>query len=241
MHHHRGNILFLILLAVVLLAALAYAVTSSMRGGGKDAASESADAKASQLLNYFAEIDSAVQRMMLVGDVKDYQVNFLQSPGPQFIYGNNDNTNCTEARCRVFNPAGGGVTGRLIPANYLRSGAHATTTYPRIVYEAVAQNGMPLKQDIVMDVPGIDWEICKAINKKFGYDGIIMNAPTYTGPTYQHPVPVGEIPSSASAYGATTVPAAALNAGTFCVCNGDQATCEASAFHPSIRHVIIAR
>lgn len=63
----RGNILFLILLAVILFAALSYAVTSSMRGGGNNAAKESAQTEASHILNYFTQIDTAVQRMMMTG------------------------------------------------------------------------------------------------------------------------------------------------------------------------------
>jgi len=70
MRRTRGNILFLILLAVVLFAALSYAVTSSMRGGGRDASSENLQAGAAAISQYVALLRIEVQRLMLMNDCK---------------------------------------------------------------------------------------------------------------------------------------------------------------------------
>lgn len=101
----RGNILFLILLAVVLFAALSYAVTSSMRGNGKNASSEKAQLNAAALQNYQAQIDGAVLRLKTVGGCTDAQISY-ETPS-----GANPNNNApVDKHCHVFNPAGGGAS-----------------------------------------------------------------------------------------------------------------------------------
>lgn len=103
MHHRRGNILFLILLAVVLFAALAYAVTSSMRGGGKDVSDEKMQAMSSSIMQYGNLLANAIGRMMLVNDCKDTQISF------ELPSGANPNPSAP-ATCKVFDPEGGGMT-----------------------------------------------------------------------------------------------------------------------------------
>lgn len=238
----RGNILFLILLAVVLFAALAYAVTSSMRGGGKDAGNEKTEAKVSQMLNYFAELNAGIQRMMLVNDVKDYQINFYYQSSSTYVMGGNDNPNCTESRCRVFDPAGGGVVGRLA-MDFQRSDITGSGPYPRVFYISVPGVGSSAP-DIVLKLHGITTPICRAINKKFGADEMLLQlggigASTLTT-MYQNPIPAGPIPDNGVAI--TNLPFAAAQAGTFCGC--DQATvaaCEASSSLPAVFHVLVAR
>lgn len=111
----RGNILFLILLAVVLFAALAYAVTSSLRGGGRDASSENDRAYAATLTQYASLIESTVNRMMLTGNVKVEQLDF-QAVG---YSSEGANVNCTatgSTACKVFHPDGGGIQAQRVPA-----------------------------------------------------------------------------------------------------------------------------
>lgn len=74
-HTERGNILFLILLAVVLFAALSYAVTSSMRGGGKDASDEKLSLMASEILNQVALWRTAHERLRIPADVRQIHFN----------------------------------------------------------------------------------------------------------------------------------------------------------------------
>ncbi len=108
----RGNILFLILLAVVLFAALTYAVTSGMRGGGKDAGGESAQAKAATILQFLQQLDTAAMRMTLTGGQKIENLSFEHaqkswnmpvSPAAE------GNSNCSVDSCKVFKPDGGNV------------------------------------------------------------------------------------------------------------------------------------
>jgi len=245
MSRHRGNILFLILLAVVLFAALAYAVTSSMRGGGKDAGNEKASTQASSLLNYFTEMSSAVQRMMLTGNVKDYELNFYYQKVSNFIYGGNDNSNCTESRCRVFDPAGGSVTGRDL-SPFVRSPSTSvadTVNTGRIIYVNIPGVGTSAP-DVVMFVGGVTEKICNDINARFGYNGPIYNS-TYpsNGSTimYQFAIPTGPIPDTGMNF--TGLPPEAISAGTFCTCRAttNWANCISNVNYPTIAHILVAR
>lgn len=236
----RGNILFLILLAVVLFAALAYAVTSSMRGGGKDASAERAQSQASDLLNYFAQIDAAVQRMMMVGNVKDYEINFFYQTGSNFAYGGNDNTNCTESRCRVFAPDGGNVSGRKFPEYTM----NPSWTIPRIFYVSVPGVGTSAP-DIVMAFYKTKPRVCEAINQAMGLPpGILYNMGGITEVNslmYHASIPVGPIPATTQTL--ASLPAHIGSLGTFCACHGpqDESVCVASGWYPVLFHVVVAR
>ena len=115
----RGNILFLILLAIILFAALSYAVTNSIRGGGKDISPEVAKARATELVEYFSGIRSAITRLQLTNNCSVAQIsldynngasNCLTSELPATGYENSNSP--TDCRCHVFHPKGGGVSHR---------------------------------------------------------------------------------------------------------------------------------
>lgn len=114
----RGNILFLILLAVVLFAALSYAVTSSMRGGGKDGGSESANLKAAQIIQYATLIEASWQRLRLRGCGID-QISFEHpdATAAGLLYANSRAP--SNKSCHMFDPAGGGVTYQSFEDDFL--------------------------------------------------------------------------------------------------------------------------
>lgn len=235
----RGNILFLILLAVVLFAALAYAVTSSMRGGGKDGGDEKAEAQASELFNYFSQLDATVQRMMLTGGIKDYELNFYQDSADKYVYGSLDNTNCTEARCRVFDPAGGGMIGRTF-LSMIRA-PNGNNHVPRLMYVSVLGAGTDLP-DIAITLQGIKTNLCRAINKKIGLSDILFSSGVPAASTtimYQFAIPVGSFPTSTSP--SSNIPFWVGNAGTFCTCTLTTAGACEGAYSPQLTHVILAR
>lgn len=227
MHGERGNILFLILLAVVLFAALSYAVTQSMRGGGNDASKESAEAKAAELMNYFTAMDTAVQRMMMVGNVRDYELNFYYNQDNNFIIGSNDNTNCTASRCRVFDPNGGNVPGMKMDPRFTR---HQLNNPERIFFikvPGVGTNAM----DIVYLFHNADINLCRAINKKIGVSDILYNiAYTHSNDGYSIPYLTATIPGPITDNGGTIpVTEAVGQRGTFCFCEyANEAACNNS-------------
>ena len=102
MRQQRGNILFLILLAVVLFAALSYAVTQSMRGGGKDGDSENAKLLASEILDYSNLVYSTILRARMVHNIQDYGLDV----SGDYIIASTSNSTCINSDCRIFNNAG---------------------------------------------------------------------------------------------------------------------------------------
>ena len=112
----RGNILFLILLAVVLFAALSYAVTSSMRGGGKDVSDEQAQTGAAAITQYVSLIRSEVQRLMMVNDCKlsnlDWRDDYYKRYNGSFAYaGSASNAPVSpKTGCAIFTAYGGNIT-----------------------------------------------------------------------------------------------------------------------------------
>lgn len=242
----RGNILFLVLLAVVLFAALSYAVTQSQRGAGNDASNEKVQAQAAELMNYFTSIDVGVQRMLTTGGIKDYELNFFYQIGNNYIFGSNDNTNCTEARCRVFDPAGGGVTGRRVSTAFFRDPSTASSNNldtPRLVYATMPGAGSS-KTDVMLWIGGVSTALCKEINKRAGLGNDIFyninDAATTNTIMYQFNIPVGPIPDNI--YTSSNSIEAGM-AGSYCSCPyASQSLCETtSPFRPSIVHIILAR
>lgn len=113
---NRGNILFLILLAVVLFAALSYAVTSSMRGGGRSASEEKISTAFSEVMNVVSAHRIAIQRMILSG----IRPENISAYYPDHDGGTNDgsyfwqNTNChytsnPDHSCKLYHPQGAGL------------------------------------------------------------------------------------------------------------------------------------
>ncbi len=104
-NHERGNILFLILLAVVLFAALSYAVTSSMRGGGKNGLEETAKLDSAISDNCTALIENSIDRLKLGNGCSSDQISYELSSG-----GNANPDAPLDKSCHLFHPNGGDVT-----------------------------------------------------------------------------------------------------------------------------------
>lgn len=189
----RGNILFLILLAVVLFAALSYAVTSSMRGGGKDMSAENVQMGTAAMLQWFGAVDAAVLRMNLSDDIRFEDISFgydtrtLVTQTPTLNYAHN--ARCTTDRCRVFKPDGGGVAPPEFSryANTNPSGAVDSTIYSgqAAFYMMQWPDAGTSKNDVMVGLWNILPSVCQEINKSQG----ITAQPVYTGPSLQAHTP----------------------------------------------------
>ncbi len=190
----RGNILFLILLAVVLFAALSYAVTSGMRGGGNDASPEKAQALASQIVNHATLVENTIQRLKVSG-CRDTEISFQNG-----TFGGYTNSNSpADMHCRVFNPAGGGLSPQVWGEAELDESNIGADRYGEMIFtghnclwnvgsaggsSAVVKcysNGD--NAAIVAFLPYLDMATCKAINKTaFGFAEIPVeyNTVNYT-------------------------------------------------------------
>ena len=169
-HREGGNILFLILLAVVLFAALSYAITSGMRGGGKDASAEKLQSQASQLLNYGALVENTITRMRLSGNVPEYGLDFDDGTGPSTATANGT---CTNATCHVFSSAMS--DGQMSPIKFDESfvdpalragnpgfgGGSGTTTRFMNIHVTDVGTSLP---DTVMIISGLGPALCDTLN-----------------------------------------------------------------------------
>lgn len=173
----RGNILFLILLAVVLFAALAYAVTQSMRGGGRDAGDESARTMAASIIQFAALVENEVSRKMLVDSVKERELAFDSTVYKRYTDPASNwpnNPNCASNRCRIFASAGGSVpeqTFEKATLPWTSSTTYASSRslqgYPRIARGDVVNVGTS-KQDLLLGIMSLRKDVCDAINTALG-------------------------------------------------------------------------
>lgn len=161
--NESGNVLFLILIAVALFAALSYAVTSSSRSGGGDAASESNLINSAQVTQYPSSVRTAIVRM-IINSTTDSQLLF---EGPSDFA--NLSTPALERR-GVFHPSGGGATRVSSTPDIMASGSQGTWIFTSDfgitqIGTTDATNG---SNDIIAFLPGVAESICKRINTELG-------------------------------------------------------------------------
>lgn len=169
MRHSRGNILFLILLAVMLFAALAYAVTSSIRGGGKDASSENAELKASQILQYMSLLESSIMRLQMTGDYKQVTFSKNAANAAGTVYWGSAITT-TGKTVGLFNDTDGAMSNVPVPPNSVYSDAYVPSTLltVRVMLEPGGGHMGTTAADVVMYTESLTLAVCQAINAKLG-------------------------------------------------------------------------
>lgn len=158
-----GNILFLILLAIVLFVALNYAVMSQ-REGSKNASGESAAAKAAAIIQHATLVQNTINRLMLVNGCKDSEISFEQSSETGYI-----NPNMTTARCKVFDPAGGGVSWINVDSGWVTDPAAkwAYSGYFQVVGFGTS-DASATSSELTAYIPYLNRDVCIAINKSLG-------------------------------------------------------------------------
>jgi len=163
----KGNVLFLILIAVMLFAALTAAITKSNQGGA-NMSKERGSINASDVMAYGATMEKTVTRM-LSGDMSESALSF---ENPVWEYYNGDPvetaslfTNCTSDACKVFNPAGGGMTAQAFGEQSIASPAGTDVRSGHGMVYALAVSGVgTAEQDLVLMIAVIDRDTCMAIN-----------------------------------------------------------------------------
>jgi len=175
MTSQRGNILFLILLAVVLFAALAYAVTSSMRGGGQDASKESMQAAAAEILNYATMIEQTVVRLKLVNNCKLPEISFENSRVSGYT---NNTAPRADKSCNVFDVNGGGMAWKSGDVKWLDTSREGSTDYGSFTFPSnVVVNGLGVfvpstaaeSKTLIVGLKYLTKPLCDTINAQFGY------------------------------------------------------------------------
>lgn len=179
----RGNILFLILLAVILFAALSYAVTQSLRGGGKDVSDEKAAALAAQIINSIGLPEPELMRFMERQKLGIHQIDFI---GPHSTSSDSGNSpNCAAASCDFWSTDGAKVTPPILPpsarnldataANCLVGGSYVPTALNggiRPYMMIISASGVgSTASDLVLYYACVHPKICAEINIQEGLRG----------------------------------------------------------------------
>lgn len=100
----RGSVIIWILIMVAMFAALSFTVANMMRGGGSGMTQELIRSHAGEIIAYGEGLRRAVQTVRVSGtnlSAISFENNFVSG------YTNN---NCGDDTCRIFMPAGGGVS-----------------------------------------------------------------------------------------------------------------------------------
>lgn len=100
----RGSVIIWILIMVAMFAALSFAVANMMRGGGTGVSTELSRTHAAEIMSYGEGLRRAVQAMRASGTSLS-EVSFENGAITGYA-----NSNCADDTCRVFLPAGGGIT-----------------------------------------------------------------------------------------------------------------------------------
>jgi hypothetical protein len=218
-----GNVLFIILLGVFLFGALTFSVTKTTKNDTNGTLSEDQAAiAAAEVLQYANAIKEGIQRMQLLHDVKDHEIDVATNVD-EFVVGAANNT-CTSTKCQLFHPEGGAIKPRLIPTNFyspdsnvivnnLQSQLNEISFYS-VEIEGNGENG---RNELIMTIIGLHPDICDHINFKMaGISGAPDNDvygdwDHYTGTLTSFPDGSGEIN-----------PAMYENKKTFCIGHSNQ-------------------
>ncbi|MCE7886764.1 MAG: hypothetical protein DYH13_04575 [Alphaproteobacteria bacterium PRO2] len=118
----RGNVMFYILIAVALLAALIFAVAQSGRGNIQQVSEEKARLYATEIIQSTGTMANGVAQLRLRG-VRDTEISF---DNPSVPY---PNANCADDTCKLFHPAGAGLTYAAPDMQWLDESAASATGF----------------------------------------------------------------------------------------------------------------
>lgn len=188
-----GNVMIYIFLGIALFAALSFAVANIMRSGTGDPKREVMALYSSDVIQYGDGLKRAVQAMHIRG-LADDEISF-ESPKLNLNYAHpvSAPNQCTTDSCRVFQPAGGGVSYMKPLERWLDAAGAADTLYGdwffpgEVCVEDAGMGGAGCEsdgednEDLVAVLPWIRRELCIDINNKLGITNPGGNPPVAGG------------------------------------------------------------
>ena len=181
--HQSGSALFYIFIAIALFGALSFAVANIMRSGSSKPNNEARILEATDIIQYGDALKRGIHAMR-IRSVDDTQISF---ESPQ-LAGYSPHASCSTDSCRVFRPAGGGVT-YMPPAeswmDIAGSGAlYKTWFFPAgVCVEGAGAGGSGCasdgddNEDLVAILPWVKHDVCVQINTQLGVANVAGEPP----------------------------------------------------------------
>ena len=190
----NGNVLFIILIAVALFGALSYAVTSSSRGGGKNANQEEMEMEIAKLDQYFALVRNTMIRLQLSNGCGIEQISLETETWPraaQRTAAASNSNSPEDSSCHLFHKNGGNL--HLETVNQDKP-YYTNVSYIVIDDKRVPNYGVGGSADLIVAVTHITENFCAAVNKYYkGTEDIpqVAGLPSYDaifdGNFFDHP------------------------------------------------------
>lgn len=195
-HWERGSAIVWVFVLIALLGVLTVSMTRGNRTSLGNLDREKSDLAASEIIGYGQSVREAV-RMLKINGCDDSYINFSTS-----IVGTSyDNTRApTDGSCDVFKGTGGGISFGQPEPVWLdvtqSSSAHYGQWFPtgdtHIAGVGTAGNvgpGCPTAtssdcKELIIGLPYINLNICKAINRKLGFGDSEGNPPQDIGASF---------------------------------------------------------
>jgi hypothetical protein len=157
----RGNILFAILIAIGLMAALSIAVTEGF-SGAKSTSDQEMKLHAEKILRYADSVKRAVQFMYATKGISETEFLFAHSKN-HTDYGDDLSVS---PELQVFGTTGGGASFWWPIPDGINDGSPWDFTGRTLAPEV----GVNLTQDLMIYLPNITEEFCRAVNGIAGYE-----------------------------------------------------------------------
>lgn len=178
MLHNRsqetGSAIFIILIGVALFGALSFVVADMLRQGDPSKVSEQKLAlMADEIVEYGRSIRQSVQALRISNNCAEDGISFEDTNLTGYAH-----APVAADSCKIFDPAGGGMTYIAPKTEWLDPSNSAEDHYGEYYFsgaDKVDKVGNSGTNDLIMFLPWIKEGLCKRINVKLG---IITNADT---------------------------------------------------------------
>jgi len=161
----KGNAFFIVMISVVLFAALMFSFSRGARQGGENLSEKQAQIAASDIISYAQKVERGVARVYARG-YSESNISFENS-----YFAGNENASCTEDRCRVFAPQGGGIGYQPLAESWSKSADNWIFTGSNQVLGLGRDCAADECAELLMMIEDVPQSLCIAINEQLGLTG----------------------------------------------------------------------
>ena len=180
-----GNVLIIVLIGVVLFSALSITVARSMNDDSTRKMSErEVELAVADIINFASAVERGVNQM-LRHNISESDISFQNNVDSGYV-----NANCSDTKCRIFHPDGGGISWLNPPADVNDGTIWSFNARNLITGLGCDTESGDRCTELTMFLPNLYLDICQEINEKAGIsvttpptdsDNAISDALKHTG------------------------------------------------------------